>query len=81
MPVTPCPNPLSPSAKPTSRWDSLFARHWARSPILHLGEVEFHRPATRRGSRLVGMGDVWVVLGIIGFTAAMLWLVHGLERV
>jgi hypothetical protein len=27
------------------------------------------------------MGDVWVVLGIVGFVAAMLGLIWGLERV
>jgi len=27
------------------------------------------------------MADVWVVLGTIGFVAAMLWLIRGLERV
>ena len=52
-----------------------------RSPILHRGTVAVHPGATDVRASVVVMADVWVVLGIVGFVAAMLWLIRGLERI
>jgi hypothetical protein len=51
-----------------------------RSLILHRRQAGIHRAATGVGASVEDMADVWVVIGIVGFVAAMLGLIRGLER-
>jgi hypothetical protein len=63
----------------TTRWPGRMAQ--GRSLILHRRQAGIHPAATGVRASVVVMADVWVVLGIVGFVAAMLWLIRGLERI
>jgi hypothetical protein len=66
---------------PPADFDEPLTAQRHRSPILHRGTATVHRAATGVRASVVVVADVWVVLGIVGFVAAMLWLIRGLERI